>query len=37
MRSISFCLLMRSVEFCRELRLEAAAGLFELLVEDAVR
>jgi len=30
MRSISFCLLMRRVEFCRELRLEAAAGLFEL-------
>ena len=30
MRSISFSLLMRSVEFRRELRLEAAAGLFEL-------
>jgi|ERR1700685_3529057 hypothetical protein len=30
MRSISFSLLMRSVEFRRELRFEAAAGLFEL-------
>jgi len=30
MRSISFSLLMRSVEFRRKLRLEAAAGLFEL-------
>jgi len=37
MRSISFSLLMRIVEIRRELRLEAAAGLFELLVEDAVR
>ena len=30
MRSISFSLLMRSVEFRRELRLEASTGLFEL-------
>jgi len=30
MRSISFSVLLHSVEFRRELRLEAAAGLFEL-------
>src|SRR5580700_4486684 len=30
MRSISFCVVLHSVEFRRELRLEAAAGLFEL-------
>src|SRR5579864_5016901 len=29
-RSISFCVVLHSVEFRRELRLEAAAGLFEL-------
>src|SRR4029077_7234868 len=29
-RSISFCVVLHNVEFRRELRLEAAAGLFEL-------
>jgi hypothetical protein len=30
MRSLSFSILMHGVEFRRELRFEAAAGLFEL-------